>query len=153
LQRKIQQMTSEIGSTNRTITTIENRLSNEETRGNTHATTIGHLESSQTLLTQTVAGQMQLLDEKMEESEKAGVATEERNNKAREEAKTEKIESNSLLQSMLQRLLNNNNSINNNSNNNITPPPLQTNITNNHTAQQVQIYGGGASTQNTVSNN
>jgi len=149
LQRKIQQITEEMKSTSTTITSIKDRVTIGESRGKKQATAIGLLENSQLLLTQTVTGQMKSINDKITASEIAREESEHRNNTAREEAKLEKLESDRMIQSMLQQLLNNN-SNNNDSNNTITPQPVHTNITNNHTAQQVQIYGGGSSTQNTV---
>jgi hypothetical protein len=154
LQRKIQHITDEMSSTKTTITSIKDRVTIGESRGKKQATAIEHLETSQLLLTQTVTGQMKLLNDKMEASKTAREELEERNNMAREEAKLEKVESDRLLQSMLQQLLNNSSITNNhNNNNNITPPPLQTNITNNNTAQQGQIYVTGTKTQYTLTNN
>ena len=137
LQRQMHQMEEKMRSTTTTITSIKERVTIGESKGKKQAAAIGVLESNQERLATTVTGQMKLINDNMEE------------------AKAEKAESDRVLHSMLQQLLNSNSNSNDDygdSNNLITPPPVQTNITNNNNAQQVQIYSGATSTQNTLSN-
>jgi len=148
LQRNIQRITTDLSNTKKTMKTMDDRLTNEETRGGEQSTLIKYLEDSQLLTAQTMSGQMELArEEAKEDREKANTKMEQ----VLTAIAISKDDNDRMMQSMLQQLLNN--TINNNANT-VTPLPAQTNITNNNTGHgQQQIYGGGTESQATVFNN
>jgi chorismate mutase len=154
LQRSVERLQTELTQSTRTLNTIDTRLTTEEARGEQQGHLIGFLEESQTILAQTMSGQMELLGESADRTTASATEESAKVLKAIADAKTEsdkaiaaaKAESNQL-KIMLQQLLQNN------INNNVTPSTGQTNITNNNTAQQQQIYGSGAVSQVTIKNN
>lgn len=79
-------MTTELNQTNRTISTIDNRLTNGETRGEQQIRAIGHLEESQLLTTQILTGHMA---EARQEAKAEAAVTMDKMDKAMDEARKE----------------------------------------------------------------